>query len=53
MSASMVAYGSWALVILGVGLAAQAVRAARTPTTVRLALTSVVLIGILLTYQAL
>lgn len=49
----MVTQGSWALVLLGVALAASAVRAARLPTTVRLALTSVVLIGILLAYQAL
>jgi hypothetical protein len=53
MSASVVASGSWALVILGVGLAALAVRAARVPTTTRLVLTAAALIGILLTYQAL
>jgi hypothetical protein len=53
MSASMVTQASWALVLLGVTLAAVAVRAARLPTTLRLALTSAVLIGILLTYQAL
>ena len=53
MSASVVASGSWALVVLGVGLAAFAVRAARVPTTARLVLTAAALIGILLAYQAL
>ena len=53
MTASMVAAGSWTLVVLGVALAAFAVRAARVPTTARLSLTAGALIGILLTYQAL
>ncbi|HEX6298902.1 MAG TPA: hypothetical protein VF148_00350 [Acidimicrobiia bacterium] len=53
MTASVVATGSWALVFLGVSLAALAVRAARIPTMVRLFLTAAALIGILLTYQAL
>jgi hypothetical protein len=53
MTASVVASGSWALVVLGVGLAALAVRAARVPTTARLSLTAAALIGILLAYQAL
>lgn len=53
MTASAVASGSWALVVLGVGLAAFAVRAARVPTTFRLLLTAAALIGILLTFQAL
>ena len=52
MTASVVAAGSWALVVLGVSLAALAVRAARVPTTFRLFLTAAALIGILLTYQA-
>jgi hypothetical protein len=52
MTASVVATGSWALVVLGVSLAALAVRAARVPTTVRLFLTAAALIGTLLTYQA-
>jgi hypothetical protein len=52
-TASVVASGSWALVLLGVGLAALAVRAARVPTTARLSLAAAALIGILLTYQAL
>jgi hypothetical protein len=53
MTASVVAAGSWALVVLGVSLAALAVRAARVPTTFRLFLTAGALIGILLTYLAL
>jgi hypothetical protein len=53
MTASVVASGSWSLVVLGVGLAALAVRAARVPTTARLFLTAAALIGILLAYQAL
>jgi hypothetical protein len=53
MTASVVAAGSWALVVLGVSLAALAVRAARVPTTFRLFLTAAALIGILLTYLAL
>jgi len=53
MTASVVASGSWALVVLGVGLAALAVRAARVPTTARLLLTAAALVGILLAYQAL
>lgn len=52
MTASLVANGSWFLVILGVSLAALATRAARMPTTSRLALTGAVLTAILLTYQA-
>lgn len=53
MTASVVATGSWALVVLGVSLAALAVKAAWAPTTVRLILTGATLIGILLAYQAL
>lgn len=53
MTASVVATGSWALVVLGVSLAALAVKAAWAPTTARLFLTAAALIGILLVYQAL
>jgi hypothetical protein len=52
MTASLVATGSWALVTLGVGLAALAVRAARVPTTSRLAITGAALVAILLSFQA-
>jgi hypothetical protein len=52
MTASLVATGSWALVTLGVGLAALAVRAARVPTTSRLAITAAALVAILLSFQA-
>ena len=46
MTASVVDSGSWALVLLGVALAASSVRAARLPTTGRLALVAAALIAI-------
>lgn len=52
MTASVVAAGSWALVLLGVGLAALSVRAARLPTPLRLTLVTLTLIAIPLTFQA-
>lgn len=52
MTASVVAVGSWALVLLGVGLAALSVRAAQVPTPARLTLVAVALIAIPLVFQA-
>ncbi len=46
MTASVVVSGSWALVVLGLGVAALSVRAARVPTPLRLALVALVLIVI-------
>lgn len=46
MTASVVDSGSWALVLLGVALAAFSVRAARLPSTGRLALVAAALIAI-------
>lgn len=46
MTASVIDSGSWALVLLGVALAASSVRAARIPTTGRLALLATALIAI-------
>jgi len=51
MTASVVATGSWALVVLGVGLAALSVRAARVPSRVRLILVAAALIAIPLAFQ--
>jgi hypothetical protein len=51
MTASVVATGSWALVVLGVGLAALSVRAARVPTPTRLTLVAASLIAIPLAFQ--
>lgn len=51
MTASLVSSGSWALVLLGVGLAASSVRAARVPTISRLALVGAALIAIPLSIQ--
>ena len=51
MTASLVSSGSWALVLLGVGLAASSVRAARVPTSFRLALVGAALIAIPLSIQ--
>lgn len=51
MTASLVSSGSWALVLLGVGLAASSVRAARLPTISRLALVGAALIAIPLSIQ--
>jgi hypothetical protein len=51
MTASLVTSGSWALVILGVGLAAFSVRAARAPTAGRLILVAAVLMAVPLTIQ--
>lgn len=51
MTASLVSSGSWALVLLGVGLAASAIRAARVPTVTRLALVAAALIAIPLSIQ--
>jgi hypothetical protein len=52
LTATVVATGSWALVILGVGIAALSVRAARLPSPLRLTLVSLALIAIPLTFQA-
>lgn len=52
MTAALVTTGSWALVLLGVGLAATSVRAALTPTTPRLLTVAAILIAIPLTIQA-
>jgi hypothetical protein len=52
MTASMVATGSWAMILLGVGLAALSVRAARLPTPLRLTLVTLALIAIPLFLQA-
>lgn len=46
MTASLVSSGSWALVVLGVGLAATSVRAAAVPSTPRLALLAATLVAI-------
>lgn len=46
MTASLVPSGSWALVLLGVGLAATSVRAAVVPSTPRLAFLAATLIAI-------
>jgi hypothetical protein len=51
MLASVVQSGSWALVVLGVGLAALSVRAARVPTAIRLTLVAVAMLAIPLTLQ--
>ncbi|HET8738297.1 MAG TPA: hypothetical protein VFO17_01030 [Acidimicrobiia bacterium] len=51
MLASVVQSGSWALVVLGVGLAALSVRAARVPSAVRLTLVAVAMLAIPLTLQ--
>ncbi len=50
-SAAVVDTGSWALVILGVGLAAASVRAAHVPTTPRLVTLTAVAIAIPLSLQ--
>lgn len=52
MTAALVTTGSWALVLLGVGLAAAAVRAALAPTTPRLLTVATIIIAIPLTLQA-
>lgn len=46
MTASVVTSGSWALVVFGIALAATSVRAARVPTTPRLAFLAANLIAI-------
>lgn len=51
MTASLVSSGSWALVLLGVGLAASAISAARVPNVTRLALVTAILIAIPLSIQ--
>lgn len=51
MTASVVVSGTWALVALGIGVAALSVRAARVPTPVRLTLVALVLIAIPLAFQ--
>lgn len=51
MTATMVSSGSWALVLLGVGLAAASVRAALVPSTARLVVASLVLLAIPITIQ--
>jgi len=51
MTASVVATGSWALVVLGVGLGVLSVRAARIPTPLRLTLVAMALIAIPLAFQ--
>lgn len=51
MTASVVATGSWALVVLGVGLAALSVRAARIPTPLRLTFVALTLIAIPIAFQ--
>lgn len=51
MTASVVSSGSWALVLLGVALAASSVRAARVPSTGRLVLVAATLIAIPLAIQ--
>ena len=51
MTASVVASGSWALVILGVGIAALSVRAARLPSPLRLTLVTLALLAIPFTFQ--
>jgi hypothetical protein len=52
MTASVVASGTWILVLLGVGLAALSIRAARVPNPVRLTLVALALIAIPLAFQA-
>lgn len=52
MTAALVTTGSWALVLLGVGLAATSVRAALAPTTPRLLTVATIIIAIPLTLQA-
>ena len=52
MTASVVASGTWILVLLGVGLAALSIRAARVPSPVRLTLVALALIAIPLAFQA-
>jgi len=51
MTASVVPTGSWALVVLGVGLAAASVRAARIPSPGRLILVAAALLAIPLAFQ--
>lgn len=51
MTAALVSTGSWALVLIGVGLAASSIRAAQVPTTGRLAVVAATLVAIPLTIQ--
>lgn len=51
MTATLVSSGSWVLVILGVGLAATSIRAARIPTVGRLATVAAALVAIPLSIQ--
>ena len=51
MTASVVQSGSWALVLLGVGLAAFSVRAAKRPTATRLLLVAATMVAIPFTFQ--
>lgn len=51
MTAAVVETGSWALVLLGVALAAAAVRAARVPSTARLAVLTATVLAIPLSLQ--
>ncbi|HUF15016.1 MAG TPA: hypothetical protein VMQ46_03920 [Acidimicrobiia bacterium] len=51
MTAAVVSSGSWALVVLGAGLAACSVRAARVPSVSRLALLAAALLAIPLLLQ--
>lgn len=51
MTASVVGNGSWAMVLIGVGLAALSVRAARVPSPLRLSLVALTLIAIPLIFQ--
>jgi hypothetical protein len=52
MVASVVQTGSWALVLLGVGLAALSVRAARNPSVASLTLVAAAMLAIPFTLQA-
>lgn len=51
MTASLVATGSWALVLLGVAMAAASVRAALAPSTTRLLILAAIVVAIPLTIQ--
>lgn len=51
MTASVVVSGSWALISLGIGVAALSVRAARVPTPLRLSLVALALMAIPFTFQ--
>ena len=53
MTASVVASGEWALVILGVGLAAGATRAALAPTAARLVVVALAMMAVSVALQTL